>query len=371
MSNNTAVDETRQTDEGGMAMFGGNQPANTGSARTEIESARAVQEVQASLVIAKKFPRDEVASFNRIMKACDRPTLSEKALYAYPRGGELVTGPSIRMAEMLAQNWGNLNFGIQELSQDNGASVCRAYCWDLETNTRQEKEFTVPHKRHTKRGVTNLTDPRDIYEMVANQGARRMRACILGVIPGDIVEAAVDRVTTTLSGGGGEPLADRLRKMVAAFDKDFSVSQDMIEKRLGHKISATTETELVTLKGVYRSLRDGMAKRADFFDVAEESGTAKNLNETLESPNDEDKATDKPKAKSGSKAKTKQPDEEPPPAATDDAAPSYAEIADAINKAGDEEALNEALSLAGHLPEDQVDELANLAQTRRQALETA
>ena len=60
-----------------------------------VESARAVQEVQASLIIAKKFPRDQNEAYTRIMTACQRPSLAKDALYAYPRGGQMVTGPSL------------------------------------------------------------------------------------------------------------------------------------------------------------------------------------------------------------------------------------------------------------------------------------
>lgn len=69
--------------------------------------AREAQEVQASVIMAKKFPRDQQAAFNRILQACARPSLAEEAEYAYPRGGETITGPTIRLLEVCAQNWGN------------------------------------------------------------------------------------------------------------------------------------------------------------------------------------------------------------------------------------------------------------------------
>lgn len=156
------------------------------NSQTEMMVNRQAQEVQAAMVIAKRFPRNEVDSFNRILRSCQRKSLAETATYEYPRGGAKVTGPSIRLAEAMAQNWGNIDFGITELEQSNGESQVMAYAWDLETNTRQTKIFTVPHIRGTKKGNIPLTDPRDIYEMVANQGARRLRACILGIIPGDL-----------------------------------------------------------------------------------------------------------------------------------------------------------------------------------------
>jgi hypothetical protein len=249
-------------DGGGMTRVNG-----TGGGMIEVAGTRAAQEVQAAMVVAKKFPRNEIDSYGRIMKACKRKTLAEQALYAYPKGGQMVTGPSIRLAEAMAQSWGNVDFGIVELEQKRGESTVMAYAWDLETNTRQTKIFSVKHERHTRKGAVDLTDPRDIYELTANQGARRLRACILGVIPGDVVDAAVAECERTMSSGGGEPLTDRIRSMVAAFG-EMGVAADLIEKRLGHKVEATTEPELVGLKKIFRSLRDNMASVSDFFDVA-------------------------------------------------------------------------------------------------------
>ena len=81
--------------------------------------------------------------------------LAQSAVYSYARGGSSVTGPSIRLAEMLAQNWGNIQYGIRELSSENGESTVEAFAWDVETNTRQTKVFQVPHIRYTRNGSKN------------------------------------------------------------------------------------------------------------------------------------------------------------------------------------------------------------------------
>ena len=237
------------------------------SVTAEMVTSRQMQEVQGQIVMAKKFPRDYVASCNRIMQACSRRGLAEKAMYEYPRGGQKVVGASIRLAEALAQNWGNMSFGIVELEQRSGESQVMAYAWDLETNTRQEKIFSVPHIRSTKKGNVPLTDPRDIYEMVANQGARRLRACILGIIPGDVVEDAVDQCNRTLLQGESKPIIDLVKDMAAIFKKEFSVPLEAIEKFIGCKSSAFSMNDLVRLKRVYTSLKDGMAKREEIFEL--------------------------------------------------------------------------------------------------------
>lgn len=235
------------------------------TALASANEARAVAEVQSAYVIAKKFPRNQHDAYQNIMDACKRPSLAEQAIYAYPRGGQMVKGPSIRLAEAIGQAWGNLDCGVREISQSNGVSVAEAYAIDLQTNTRITKVFHVQHKRDTKKGVTRLTDSRDIYELVANQGARRLRACILGIIPGDIIEAAVARCAATLE-SSDIPIAEQIKKMISAFG-ELGVKVEHLEKRLGHNLDATIPTEIVTLKGIYKSIKDGMAAREDFFEI--------------------------------------------------------------------------------------------------------
>lgn len=248
--------------------LGFNDPKEQTSDQSLVASteARAVAEVQAAYVIAKKFPRNAHESYMAIIESCKRPYLAEQAMYAYPRGSTLVKAPTIRLAEAMAQAWGNLDCGVREISQSNGVSVAEAYAIDLQTNTRVTKVFHVPHKRDTKKGTIRLTDSRDIYELVANQGARRLRACILGIIPGDVVEAAVERCAQTLA-SSDVPISDQVKKMVLAFD-ELGVKVEHLEKRLGHNLDATIPQEIVTLKGIYKSLKDGMANREDFFDIA-------------------------------------------------------------------------------------------------------
>ncbi len=237
------------------------------STGTEMVVSRQAQEVQAAMVIAKRFPRDENEAYARIMKSCQRKSLAEQAQYTYPKGGQVVTGPSIRLAEAIAQAWGNIDYGVIELDQKDGKSEMMAYAWDLETNTRSTKIFTVAHKRDTKSGSKALTDSRDIYELAANMGARRERACILAIIPGDVVDAAEEQCRKTLAGAYNEPLEDRIRKMLQAFDSEFSVDKPMIEKYIGYVVSRFTEQDFVKLRGVYKAVKDGMAKREDYFDV--------------------------------------------------------------------------------------------------------
>lgn len=242
-----------------------NQQNNGQGVMAQQAASREMEEVKGQIFMARQFPRNVFQSEQRILDACKRPSLAATAMYRYPRGGQSVEGPSIRLAEVLAQNWGNLSFGIKELEQRNGESVAMAYAWDLETNVREEKVFTVPHVRHTRSGAKKLTDPRDIYEMVANQGSRRLRACILGIIPGDIVEKAVEECNNTLSGGNKGPLKDRIAQALTAFKENHRVTQEQIEERFGYNVSAFTERDLLDLIKIFNSLKDGISKVDDWF----------------------------------------------------------------------------------------------------------
>lgn len=246
--------------------FGSSRAPVAGNAAAETDQQRAIAETQAAMVVAKKFPRDEIAAMDRILNACTRQSLAEQALYSYSKGGTDVTGPSIRLAETIAQSWGNFQFGIRELEQRNGESTVEAFAWDIETNTKQVKVFQVPHIRHTKQGAKKLTDPRDVYELVANQGARRLRACILGVIPGDVIDAAVNQSETTLK-AKIEITPDLLRSILEKFAQ-FGVTKEMVEARIQRRMDSVTPAQVVKLGQIFNSLRDGMSSPADWFDGA-------------------------------------------------------------------------------------------------------
>lgn len=161
-----------------------------------------------------------------------------------------------------------------ELEQRPGESQVMAYAWDLETNTRQSKVFTVPHIRQTKSGSYPLKDPRDIYEMVANQGARRMRACILGIIPGDVVDAALDQCDATLKAANKAPLEKRITTMCTMFQEEFQIGVEALESYIGRKAEAFSEADVIRLSKVYRSLKDGVIGSEYFMDKLKPSESA-------------------------------------------------------------------------------------------------
>lgn len=256
--------------ESGQALLNPFQQSSTGmqqhvnAGTVAIEEQRAIAEVKGKLSVAKMFPRNQAQAFQDVMDSCRRPSLAKAAIYSYPRGGQTVSGPSIRLAEELARCWGNIDYGIRELSRNDGMSEMEAYCWDMQTNTISSQKFTVKHLRDKQGGAKELTDERDIYEITANMGGRRMRARILAILPPDLVDAALQQCKATLAGNSEKPVADRVRDMIGAFNK-MGINAATLEKYVGHPLTEMLPDEFADLTGIYNSLRDGQSKASDWF----------------------------------------------------------------------------------------------------------
>lgn len=261
----------------------GPMPDHISAGAVMIESDRAVAEAQGKLVIAKRFPRDQARAYQRVMESCSRPTFAASSEYAFPRGGKTVRGPSIRLAEELARCWGNLDYGIRELSRKDGVSEMEAYAWDLETNTISAQKFTVRHIRDTTSGGKALSDERDIYELTANQGGRRLRARILAILPPDLVDAAVEKCRETLAGNSAEPIIDRVRKMLTKFSQ-YGITETHLSQYLEKSLDQILPTDLADLASIFNSIRSGAADASEFFGARKtESAKTVELNARLTS----------------------------------------------------------------------------------------
>ena len=237
----------------------------TSNIGTTQASTHELAEMQAQIFLAKQFPRDQRQAAENILTACQRPGLANVAVYTYARGGTNISGPSIRLAEEIARNWGNLECGWNELEREYDKSKVRAFAWDKETNVLKTLYFYVPHYRTTKSGKYRITDERDLYELLANQAARRMRNCILALIPGDVIDAAVEQCQKTMVTHVDISPAS-IKKLVDAFAL-FGVTKAQIEKRIQRRLESITPAQFVRMREIYTSLNDGMSAPEDWFEA--------------------------------------------------------------------------------------------------------
>ena len=284
--------------------------------------AREVATIQGQIMLAKMFPRNMTDVWKKVEAACSRKKLAENALYQYSRGGTDISGPSIRLAEALINAYGNAKSGFEVIDSNPDFSRVRAYAYDMETNTLQERTFDVEHIRQTKTGRTKLTDPRDIYETVANNASRRERACILALIPGDLQDYAVSLCKTTLE-KAVDITPDKIEGLCRGLAK-FGVSKVMIEARIQRHMDAITAQQYVWLCSVGTSLKEGVAKVDDFFD-RDAKPIGEPAKETLSKPAPEKTAEKKPAAKMQQKENT-----EPKAGTAVNETPSVADIPDEV-----------------------------------------
>lgn len=219
-------------------------------------------QIPLTIHVARAFPRDPGAKRRQMLAACERLELAEEAFYEYTGADGAVQRLTVVAACEIAQIWGNLDIGTHVVGRDDvlGESDVQAYAWDLETNTQVTQQFTAPHVRETRRGAYRVTDARDIHGVTADQGARRMRSCIIRVLPHWYVAAAEQALMATLMRSvsiGDEPLDKTVRTQTAAFMKAWDVTRAQLERKVGRPLERWTARDLVNLRILSKSLARG------------------------------------------------------------------------------------------------------------------
>jgi len=266
-------------------------------------------EVSAIYQIALSNPRDDEAIHQKVMKACQNLTLAESALYTFRRGGTLISGPSIRLIETIASKYGRLNYGwkilgpvptgpdgsVDTIALSNaGYSEVGVWCIDMEALNINGQGLIIPHVRKAHGKKELIDSPDDVYYHVANLAVRRMRKQVERCLDFALITDAVRQVGETLKHGHKTPLKERIGKMLEAFSKDFKVTREQIEARMQCAADSIDETQMVHLRGIYTSLKDGASKPDYWFEKIIPDAEVKDL-------------TEEPKKKAGRPGKKEKP----------------------------------------------------------------
>jgi hypothetical protein len=186
--------------------------------------------------------------------------IADECIYALPRGGKSIEGPSIRFAEIIAQTWRNNTSGARPIAEDDEFITVQGVFRDYETNMGVTYEV--------KRRITDKDGKRYNADMIAtttNAGLSiARRNAILGGIPRPYWEAAYQAA----------------RKVVAGDVKTLGVRRDAALKHfllMGVKpeqiytlldvrgIEDITSEHLLTLRGVINALKEGSATVESIF----------------------------------------------------------------------------------------------------------
>ena len=97
-------------------------------------------EIDIQIATAKQYPRDIQSALNRIRSIATIDTeTAEDCFYALRRGGSLIEGVSVRLAEIIAGAWGNLR--VQTRIVGNDGKMITAM--DLESRRQNRTNFQL------------------------------------------------------------------------------------------------------------------------------------------------------------------------------------------------------------------------------------
>lgn len=227
---------------------------------TAVEQSRAVAEVQAAVIVARQFPRNEAQAVQKMRTAFRQQTLAARSFFRFNRGDGNVNGETIQFARELARCWGNIHHGLNELRRDDaaGESEMQAWAWDLESNERASTTFVVPHVRWAKGKGKSLEDPRDVYENNTNNGARRLREMIFSVLPDWYREQAKEVANYTLENGqGDQPRSQRIADTITYYEGIGVTVEQLEENRAGRSSEKWTNLDLAQLQIIFQSIKRG------------------------------------------------------------------------------------------------------------------
>lgn len=241
---------------------------DTGEIQVSHAQASAQHEIQSAIIIARKFPRSEDQAFGKLMKAVGRKTFAISASYSFPRGGATVTGPSVNLAREAARVWGNIQYGVNIIHDDDENRTIRGWAWDVETNARVSSEDTFQKLVQRKNKITKQTewvkpDERDLRELTNKRGAICVRNCLTHLLPPDLIEDALAAARKAAVASAGENLDDNRKAIIKAFG-DMNVTVADLEKYLEHELRTCNAEEVADLRQVYKSIKDGNTTWSDY-----------------------------------------------------------------------------------------------------------
>lgn len=277
----------------------GVQTINHGQAAAE---AAAQTLVKARFQMALMRPRNVFQARSKILEACRRPGFAESAIYRKPVGKrknestgaweqQYVEGPSIRFAEEALRSLGNVDVRQQMVFEDDEKRVVCVTVMDLENNVAWPTEIPISkrvERSNVKEGQKVFGQRMNSYnkpvylveasedEITTKQQAavsKALRTAALRIVPGDILEEAIQQIKDTLSKKDQTDPKAALKRVLDAF-QGLGIGPAELEKFLDHSLESITPTEIGNLRGIYQSVKDGDSTWKAVLDAAMEEREA-------------------------------------------------------------------------------------------------
>jgi len=212
--------------------------------------------IDTQIATAKAYPRNmKKAVDNSIFLVTLDYETAATCNYSLPRAGKAITGPTVHLAKILAQNWGNLR--VEAKVVDIGAKqiTSQAIAFDLENNLAIKVE--VKRSIMTKTGRMND----DMITVTGNAAnAIAMRNAILNVIPKGVVDKVYNEAKMKITGDLSDEtkLMAKRKKVVDGFINTYGLTEKEVLNAVGKQaIEHIGQEELVVLIGIAQAIKDG------------------------------------------------------------------------------------------------------------------
>jgi len=220
-------------------------------------------------------PRDFELARARILRTCQRPRFAKVAKYSKPvGGGKRVDGLSVRFAEEIRVQWGNLDVSAFLVFDDDTRRVYRVQGVDLETNASDSVDIMVEKQVERKQpregdevlGERINSRGEKVFLIAANEDAlltkvnnliaKARRNVILTLIPGDIKEEAEETIDQTVRDRDAKDPEGAKKDVLDGFFSVGVIPAQLVEF-LGHPLETLNPAELHVLRRVFVAIRDG------------------------------------------------------------------------------------------------------------------
>jgi hypothetical protein len=231
-------------------------------------------EIFAQIATAKQYPRDlpTVLKKSRTM-ALLTEDIAQSCVYALPRSGKTIDGPSVRLAEIVASNFGNLRTGARVISNDGKVIVAQGICHDLETNNCVTVE--------TSRRITDKygkTYNQDMQTMTGNAAcAIAFRNAVFKVIPAALINQIYEDCKEKAR-GEADKLSQNIDKALAFF-VSMGVDNAKVFSLLNVKEKTDITIEMLgTLRGMAAAIKNGESTIKDLFETPSDPTVKADIN---------------------------------------------------------------------------------------------
>lgn len=221
-------------------------------------SALERSQIETLLDCAAKRPRNLKESINRATEmATFSQEIAESCIYAVPRAGKTLTGPSIRLAEIMLSTWKNIHCGTRLVKNDGRFIAVEAVVIDLETNVRFNEVVERSIMTSAKNGKTPQQFSYDMQQTVAAAAASiALRKAAFRIIPKQFVEMVFSAAKDAAI-GKAVPILVRAQKALDYFKK-LTIQPETIFKYLEiEKIEDMDKEHIAILIGKKNMIDEG------------------------------------------------------------------------------------------------------------------